>query len=242
MKNKIIQVFSILCIALVLSGCSTTKNLNDDPFEEMNRRFFIFNDKIDKGIVRPAATAYDIVTPGPLQKIIGNFFQNLGNVPSAVNLLLQGKFYFALESTNRFLVNSTIGILGFNDFATELKMPKNNSDFGLTLAAWGIKDSPYLVLPFIGPSTVRDGIGWGVDMYFFDPVMYARPRHIRTITYALRLIDKRAKIIKSEKAIQQASFDPYIFRRNAYLQQRHNAIYGEEDVFSTDDDTALFVE
>ena len=222
------------CILIMLSGflaaCAGTQNRHTDPqgdpWEGFNRKMHSFNMKLDKTVARPVAKAYKKVTPSPVQRGISNFFRNLDYPVTFINQVLQGKFREGGRSTGRFLVNSTVGLLGFIDVASKMGIPEYDEDFGQTFAKWGYEDSRYLVLPFFGPSTFRDGIGQGLSGYA-HPVSYqAREEHFYT-PMVLDLIQTRASLLNQDEALEDA-FDPYTFVRDAWLQNREFKIYDGE--------------
>lgn len=156
----------------IFTGCASNKNLDDpdDPFESYNRAMFSFNDNVDQYVLKPVAKGYQYIAPTPVQKGVSNFFSNLDDVLVLVNDLFQFKFGQAASDTGRILINSTLGLLGLIDWASDLGLDKNNEDFGQTLGYWGVPSGPYFVLPFLGPSTIRDTSGLVVDTVYFDPI------------------------------------------------------------------------
>ena len=213
---------SLLILASVLSGCAH-QNVRD-PLEPLNRGIYTFNDAVDRAVVKPLAQGYRAVLPQVVQTGISNFFSNLDDITVILNNLLQLKIPQAVSDTGRFVINSTIGLLGFIDVATHLGLEKHNEDFGQTLGYWGIGNGPYLVLPFLGPSSLRDGIGRWVDART-DPVRWED--HIRTRNQFLvtRVINTRARLLDSEKVIDAAAIDRYAFIRDAYLQRRRSLVF-----------------
>lgn len=226
-------------LALVaLTGCATTGGAEprnpDDPWEGFNRRVFAFNEVVDRYALKPAAQGYRFVTPDPVETSVGNFFTNLGELRTALNSLLQGKGSNASIATGRFLINSTVGVAGVFDVASRLDITGREEDFGQTLAVWGLDRGPYLVLPFLGPSTVRDTAGLPVDAYTY-PLTYVEEDKVRIGLTALRVIDTRAGLLDQEKLIRG---DRYSFIRDSWLQQRRFEVKdGElgEDPFASDD-------
>ncbi len=199
----------------------TAPTVEKDPYEGFNRAMFTFNDKLDIYVLKPIATFYNKVMPKPLNKGIHNVFENINTVPTIANDLLQANFYQASNDTGRLLINTTIGIGGLFDMATRMDLEPYSNDFGLTLARWGYSDSNYLVLPFFGPNTVRDGlIGLPVDYFAFSLYPYIEPPSFRYQVYILGAIDKRAQLLKFQDVVDEASLDKYVFMRNAYLQRR----------------------
>lgn len=220
---------TLALLALTLVGCAGTQSRNtdpiNDPWEGYNRKIHAFNMGLDK-VVRPIAVGYDKVTPDPLQRGIGNFFRNLGYPVTALNQILQGKFSELGESTQRFLVNTVMGLAGFADLATEWGIPYHDEDFGQTLATWGWDDSRYFVLPVFGPSTVRDGLGRSFYGYF-HPISYAAREEELYWPIAFDLLQTRAALLPRDQQIFDA-YDPYAFVRDAWLQNREFLIYDGE--------------
>lgn len=212
-----------LLAAVALSGCATSGNPKD-PFEGFNRAMFKFNDTLDQVALKPVATAYRSVLPGFVQTGIGNFFGNLHDVWSAANNLLQGKGEAGMQDVTRVAINSTFGLLGLLDFASEAGLPKHNEDFGLTLGHWGVASGPYVVLPLLGPSTVRDTAAVPVD-FVGDPWRYKEPVYQRNIGTGLRLIDRRAALLDTTDMLEDAALDRYEFVRDGWLQQREHRIH-----------------
>ena len=225
-KTKKIIVLCILILSVCINfGCATIKKPANpvDPYETMNRKMFKFNSIFDNIIFRPIAVTYQTIIPRPLQSGISNFFSNLNEVTTISNDFLQGNIKNMFANSWRLLFNSTIGIGGLFDVATSLGLPQRKNDFGLTLAKWGVRNSPYIVSPFFGPLTARDGFGALVDYNLLSPWPYIEPQTFRYSLYGTYFINKRAKILAADKFIQEA-FDPYIFVRNAYLQYRQQQI------------------
>jgi phospholipid-binding lipoprotein MlaA len=213
----------VLAAGLLLSGCATTANNPVDPYEGFNRAVFTFNDNADKYVLKPIATGYKTVTPSFVQTGIGNFFANLGDLWTAANNFMQGKGNDGMSDVSRVAVNSTFGILGLIDVASMSGLPKHNEDFGQTLGTWGVGPGPYLMLPLLGPSTVRDTAGLPLD-FFGDPLHYKEPIYIRNIADGLRIVDKRAALLDASNLLEDAALDRYEFIRDGYLQQRQNKI------------------
>jgi phospholipid-binding lipoprotein MlaA len=216
----------VILLSLFASSCATVSAPDErDPWESFNRSIYAFNDSFDKAIARPVAEAYQAVLPDFIETGISNFFSNLDDVVVIVNDLLQFKFEQAASDLSRFVWNTTVGLLGFIDVATHMELPKHNEDFGQTLATWGVGDGAYLVLPFLGPSTVRDATGLVVDFTYLDPVVYNDDDEVRWGLIALRAIDKRADLLEATRIMEKSGIDPYVFMRNAYFQVRQNQIY-----------------
>ena len=195
-----------------------------DPFESYNRAMYAFNDSVDRAVIRPVAQTYKDYVPSLVQTGISNFFDNLGDINVMVNNLLQFKIEAAVSDFGRILWNSTVGLFGLIDVASHMGLQKHDEDFGQTFAVWGIPDGPYIVLPFLGPSTARDTVGWVGDIYV-DPLIAIDDGNIYWGLIALRFIDTRADLLSASRILEQAAIDPYIFVRDAYLQHRRNLIY-----------------
>lgn len=210
----------MLASPLLLSACATTHSTNDqDPFQSFNRAAFKFNEKLDEYFMKPVATFYNKVMPRPLNAGINNMFANIDTVPTIVNDLLQANFYQATSDTWRFGINTTIGLLGFYDVATHMGLAANVENFGLTLASWGWGKSDYLVIPFLGPNTIRGTVGKPVD-WFFSLQQFISPVLVRNGVFALQVTNERAQLLKYQNVFEQAALDPYVFVRNAYLQRQ----------------------
>lgn len=225
---KIKQGISFLLISLFLfflngKALAYTETVRD-PFESFNRIMFNFNEILDKALLKPIAKLYLKIMPRPLTKGISNFFVNLDGVPTTINDLLQAKFYQATNDAWRLLINSTIGVAGFFDVAQEIGLPRHSEDFGLTMAHWGFRNASYLVLPFFGPSTTRDAIGFYLNYNYLSVYPYIEPTRVRYELYGLYVISRRADLIRFQNILQQAAVDKYAFVRNAYLQRRAYAI------------------
>lgn len=197
-----------------------------DPWEAYNRTIHSFNMAFDNAIFRPVAKGYDTIMPDPPQRGVRNFFRNLAYPVTAINLVLQGKFEESLTATGRFLMNSTVGVLGFFDVATKLEMPDYEEDFGQTLAVWGWKNSRYLVMPIFGPYTARDFIGRGFYGYF-HPVSFAIREYNNYIPLVVDLISLRAELLPFQAELDAAN-DPYVLIRDVWLQNREFRIYDGE--------------
>jgi len=212
-------------LTAALTGCASTGNNPNDPMEGFNRAMFSFNDTVDKVALKPAAQAYDAVVPDPVQTGVGNFFGNIGDLWSSINQLLQGRVEQGVSTFMRVAINTTFGLGGVLDIATEARLPREKSDFGQTLGKWGVGSGPYLVLPFFGPSTVRDTAGLPVDLYG-DPWTYKRPVRWRNVGTVVRVIDTRAQLLDASTLLEDAALDKYDFVRDAFLQRRQGQIDG----------------
>lgn len=227
MNQQIAKQFFSWAFALVvagsLSGCATTANSPKDPYQGFNRAMFAVNEGIDV-VVKPVAQGYDAAAPLPVKVGIGNFFGNIGDVWIALNNLLQGKVLDAVSDLGRVAVNTTVGIGGVFDVASEMGLRKHSEDFGQTLAVWGANDGPYFFWPIIGPRTTRDTFGWLVDTNV-DPVWHVNEIPVRNTMAGVRFIDVRASLLPTDKVVQEAAFDKYNYIRDAYLQNRRNEIF-----------------
>jgi phospholipid-binding lipoprotein MlaA len=219
--NHLMRSLLALAAVVAMAGCATSNP--HDPFEGYNRAMFAFNDKLDQAVLKPTATVYSDHTPYPVQAAVGNFFENLSDVWTGANNLLQGKVEDGLNDFMRFSVNSTFGILGLIDIASPAGIPKHKQDFGTTLGVWGINSGPYVVLPLMGPSTVRDTAALPLD-FKGDLWTYVDPTRARYAGSALRLVDKRAAALDAFNLIEEAALDRYEFIRDAFLQRRENKI------------------
>ncbi len=230
----------LLVASLLLSGCASMSENQADPWESFNRPMFKFNDKLDEYVARPLAKGYQAITPAPVDRGISRFFSNLDDVQIALNNLLQFKFGNALSDVGRFGINSTLGLLGFLDVATDMGLEKHEEDFGQTLGKWGFSSGPYLVLPVIGPSSVRDGIGFAGD-WVVNPI-YTRidSATISWSLYGIRYVDRRADLLKASLILQSAALDPYSFVRDSYLQRRQHLVFDGNPPLSENDD--FFIE
>ena len=217
------SVIGLLTIAFACSGAVAEGNPND-PYEAFNRPMFVVNEAIDKYAAKPVAQVYDNAVPLPVKASVGNFFGNAGDLWVGVNSALQGKFGDAGIDLGRLLINSTVGIFGMFDVASELGLERHDEDFGQTLAVWGVGGGGYLFWPVIGPRNVRDTVGFAVGTYA-DPVVYVRPVSVRNSMAALRFVDVRASLLPSDKVVEEAALDKYAYIRDAYLQRRNNQIF-----------------
>ena len=230
------RLWTALLIAGSLAGCAASGGNPADPLESVNRKVFAFNDAADKAVMTPIAKGYRAVLPAFLRSGISNFFSNLEDVWIAVNDLLQGKVQTGSEDFTRVLFNSTFGIAGLFDFASDVGLPKRSEDLGQTLAVWGVDSGPYLVIPLIGPSTVRDGFGLIFD-YKADLVYWGTDSvPIRNSLYATRAVSNRANLLDASSVLEQAALDRYAFVRDAWLQRRRSLIYDGNPPREKDDD------
>jgi len=221
----------------MLSGCATTSEGVNDPFENYNRTMYSINDTLDKAIIKPVAQGYDAVLPDAIERGVSNFFSNLNEITVILNDLLQLKFGQAIDDTGRFLLNSTVGFAGVFDVAGYAGHESNDEDFGQTLGVWGVEQGAYIVLPLLGPSTTRDTFGLVGDI-LTDPVTYVDDAGARNALTLLKAVDTRANLLGVDNVLEEASEDKYSYVRDAYLQRRESLVYDgnppEEDfdVFS----------
>jgi len=233
-----------LClIVFLLAGCASTRSSESDetfdPLESINRPIFSFNRTLDKYLLRPVTKGYDTVAPKPLKFAVTNFFSNLRQPIFVVNHVLQGKPGGAARQTGRFVINTVLGLGGIIDAANDANLPVEKEDFGQTLAVWGIGGGPFLMLPLLGPSNPRDSVGMLADLQI-DLLYQYDNSSVRDKLLILRVIDTRRHFLSADKAINEAA-DPYIFVREAYLQNRRFAIYdGDPPVEDLDDFEAEF--
>jgi phospholipid-binding lipoprotein MlaA len=209
--------------AVLLSGCASTATNPRDPFEKFNRAVFSFNDAVDRTALKPAATVYKNYTPDFLQTGVNNFFGNLSDLWSSANNFAQLKGQDGLNDFTRFAVNSTLGLLGVLDIATPAGLKKHNEDLGQTLGYWGIPSGPYLMLPLLGPSTVRDtavlpGDWWGDGWTHVNDIPW------RNSGIVVRAVDQRASVLDASNLLEDAALDRYEFIRDGYLQRRASRV------------------
>jgi phospholipid-binding lipoprotein MlaA len=212
--------------AATLAGCAGPNPR--DPYERYNRAMFNFNDKVDEVALKPAATVYKSVLPGFVQTGVNNFFGNLADVWTAANNFMQGKGEKGMSDVMRVALNSTFGLLGVLDIASEAGLQKHKEDFGQTLGYWGVSSGPYLVLPLLGPSTVRDTVALPLDIKA-DPWQYQDPVNVRNTGTVVRVIDQRAALLDASTLLEDAALDRYEFVRDGFLQQRDSKIFDGED-------------
>lgn len=212
--------------AIFLAAPALADEAVRDPFEGFNRAMFSVNEGLDAVIIKPVAQAYDFVAPLPVRAGVGDFFGNIADVRNALNNTLQGKLADAGIDLGRLLINSTVGIFGLFDVASELGLDKHDEDFGQTLAVWGWEDSSFLFWPLVGPRTVRDTGGLVVDIYT-DPTWYTLNKSVatRNSLVALRFVDVRASLLPADKLVEEAALDKYAYVRDAYLQSRRSQIF-----------------
>jgi phospholipid-binding lipoprotein MlaA len=214
-----------LCALVLMTGCATGPNANPaDPLEPLNRQVARFNDTVDDAVLRPVATVYQKALPSPIRAGVNNFFSNLTDVWSFANSVAQLKLQDSAQTFMRLNVNTVFGLAGILDVATELGIDRHYEDFGQTLGRWGVPSGPYLVLPLLGPSTVRDAAALIVDVNG-DPVNYINDIPVRNSMYALRLVDIRSKLLRASALLDDAALDRYSFTRDAFLARRRNEVH-----------------
>tara|TARA_R110001606_G_scaffold150195_2_gene290225 strand:- start:140 stop:1027 length:888 start_codon:yes stop_codon:yes gene_type:complete len=221
---KVMGTFLFGSMLLLVQSCAQVPvETKEDPWEGFNRSMFIFNDAVDGAVLKPVAEGYKAITPNPVQKGVSNFFSNLGEIGNITNNLLQGKWDETASSTFRFLINSTAGWFGLFDVASELGLKEYEEDFGQTLGYWGLSSGPYLVLPFLGPSTVRDGSGLVVQYAYLDDKEILNLNSDEKVgLLALDVVETRARYLNAEGMIIG---DRYSFIRDVYLQSRAHEVY-----------------
>ncbi|OGT38576.1 MAG: hypothetical protein A3F11_04805 [Gammaproteobacteria bacterium RIFCSPHIGHO2_12_FULL_37_14] len=218
-----IFIFLITVVFISPANYANEKKIND-PLIGFNRIMLDFNERIDITILKPIATLYNKIIPKPLNQGINNFFNNIHNLPNIANDLLQLHFGQAANDSWRLLINTTIGIGGLFDVAERMNLPLYTNDFGLTLARWGYTESTYIVWPFWGPSTLRDGFGGVFDYYVFSVYPHIHPLRARYALYGLGVVDRRAQLLELQPMLEEATFDKYIFMRHIYMQGRASQI------------------
>jgi len=226
MQLKLVKLILSCVLLMLATGCATQNN--KDPLESINRGVYKFNDVADKAVIKPVATAYKTVTPSPIRKGVSNFFNNLRSITTVLNDILQLKFANAFTDAGRFVINTTFGLAGFIDVASMDNIPNRQEDFGQTLGYWGVGNGAYLVLPLLGPSTVRDASGFVFDTATSDPITYTHNigevrlhNQIRTV----QLLDRRTQLLDAGDLIDDAALDAYSFVRDAYLQKRESDVH-----------------
>jgi phospholipid-binding lipoprotein MlaA len=230
MINKLSITTQYICglsIIMLINGCASLPD-NDgeanDPFESYNRTIHRFNDKVDEAVLKPLARGYQIITPKPIDKGITNFFGNLKDVTSAANNLLQLKLSRSASDVGRVVLNSTAGIFGLIDVASQVDLPSYKEDFGQTLGHWGVDTGPYIVMPLFGPSSLRDSMAMIPDWYT-QPIAYLEDAKIATGLMILYSIDARADLLEASQTFNEAALDSYVFTRDAYLQKRQYDVH-----------------
>jgi phospholipid-binding lipoprotein MlaA len=228
-----------LIVIAILSGCATTNK--KDPLEPMNRMVFAVNKATDTALITPVATIYTRLTPQFLRTGLSNMVNNMRDVITVVNGTLQFKFGQAARDLERVVINTVFGAVGFFDLASRDGLTRNREDFGQTLAVWGVPSGPYLVLPLVGPSTFRDGVGVGVDIFLYPPTWLIGDVRASNIIYGATIVVLRADALEAQEFVSEAAVDEYSFVREAFLQQRRNLIWDgnppREDFDDDEDET-----
>lgn len=215
----------LMSMLLALAGCATTGEGDPrDPFEGWNRGVYKFNDKFDDYLARPVAQTYEDWVPREVRDRVRNFFGNLADPFIGINNMLQGKLSEGFDDWSRFILNTTVGLAGIHDVATDFGLEKHNEDFGQTFGRWGAGTGPYLVLPIFGSSNLRDGVGLAADMAT-DPLGELRPIDLRNSAIATRAVQTRADLLGASRVLGEAALDRYVFQRDAYLQRRRSLVY-----------------
>ena len=231
MNKMILPSFKHLFVVLsllFLSACATTGALDErDPWEGFNRGVYSFNTAMDTVLFDPVAKIYDFITPDVIDNGVSNVFSNIGQIAVIANDILQFKFEQAANDTVRFLINSTFGLFGFFDVLGS-SLPSSEEDFGQTLAHWGVSSGPYLVMPFLGSTTVRDGIGFAIDGIAFSPISYIDNDLTRAGLMSLNFIDIKSDLLSAVDLIGEAAIDEYEFVKNLYFERRSNQINDNE--------------
>ena len=218
---------AMLAAAAALGGCATHNPR--DPLEPYNRAMFHFNSNLDKVVLKPVATGYRNVTPRLMRRGVSNFFGNLGDVWSTGNEFLQGHVALGFDGVMRVGVNTVFGLFGLLDIATPLGLYRHPDDFGLTLARWGVGSGPYFVLPFFGPSTLRDATGTVVGAYYSPTRSAIQGSQTRNLATGLDIVNQRAQLLSTTDLLEQIAIDPYVFTRDAYLQRRRGQVAQTRD-------------
>jgi phospholipid-binding lipoprotein MlaA len=227
MQTMRVRTMTLALAVAALTGCTTVQTpTQGDPLEGLNRTVFKFNDTIDTYALKPAAKGYQWAVPQPVRSSVTNFFSNIGDVYIAANNLLQLKIADGVSDIMRVTINTLFGVGGLFDVATIANLPKHTADFGVTLGHYGVPPGPYLVLPLLGPSTVRDGVGLIAD-YYGNPLTYIDPSSLTWGLYGLNLVNTRANLLATGDVLSGAALDKYSFVRNAYLQRRQYLISGD---------------
>jgi phospholipid-binding lipoprotein MlaA len=219
------RILGALLAALLLAGCATSGERNPrDPWEGFNRKSYAFNDAVDRAVLKPVAEGYEKVVPAPAREGVNNFFSNLEDIGTSLNNILQGKPVEGINDFGRFIVNTTLGFFGLWDVATPMGLEKHYEDFGQTLGVWGMPSGPYLVIPFLGPSTARDAPAKAVDPSWY----YSNAVDSNGVYWGLWTLDKvreRANLLKAEGVMAEAALDRYSFIRDSWLQRRRSQVY-----------------
>jgi phospholipid-binding lipoprotein MlaA len=223
----------LLSLFAVLSGCASLRGPGPqgqklDPWEAWNRKVFAFNDSLDEHVLRPVATVYSELVPAPIRQSVDNFFNNIGDAWSAINLMLQGRPRAGVEQGMRFVFNSTLGFAGFIDISTEIGLERKSEDMGKTFGRWGTGTGAYIVWPFFGPSSVRDTLAMPFD-WAASPALLFHDGNSKVGIFSLKTINARANFLRASTMLEGIALDKYTFYRDAYLQRRGS--FSDDDEF-----------
>lgn len=222
-----LRLFLSLAGGVILSACAQGQQ-SVDPLEPLNRSTFKFNRAFDATVSKPLATLYQAALPQRVRDSVNNAFNNLATIPAVCNDVLQGEFRHAIKDTWRFAINSTLGVAGLFDVAsTSFGLAPHYNDLGITFAKWGVRQSPYLMIPLLGPSTIRDAVGYGTEYFIMTPFPYIQDQGLVWGLWGLRYVDLRSQLFEQEQLMKEA-MDPYTFVRDAWLQHRQYRINGEQ--------------
>ncbi|AHE67786.1 surface lipoprotein [Legionella oakridgensis ATCC 33761 = DSM 21215] len=242
MIMRLIVTLAAFTGTLLLTSCVQKGTNPVDPYEPINRKIHQFNMAFDATVLKPPAKLYKAILPSPIRAGINNAYNNINMLPTVANDVLQWEWNYAIKDSWRFLINSTFGIAGvFDVAANSFSLPAHSNDLGLTFAKWGDKKSPYVVIPFLGPSTIRDGMGMMFDYALFTPYPYIKSDKWLYSILGLRYIDLRSQMLENDRLIAEA-MDQYTFIRDAYLQNRNYRINGAQDNGTQDDLGSLYVD
>jgi phospholipid-binding lipoprotein MlaA len=218
------RLAAVAALVTAVAGCASTGGNPADPLEPLNRAMFGFNEKVDNAVLKPVAQGYRAVTPQMVRTGVTNFFSNLEDLWISANNLMQGKVEWGLGDLLRFTFNSSFGLLGVIDVASDMGLEKHNEDFGQTLGRWGVGSGAYLVLPLLGPSTVRDGAARVVD-WQGDVVSNLSNVPTRNTLYTTRVVSDRSNLFDATNLLDEAALDKYTFVRDSWLQRRRSLVY-----------------
>ncbi|RBL79617.1 VacJ family lipoprotein [Streptomyces cavourensis] len=239
-KKALSRIATVAAAGALMAGCAAPQQPDPrDPWEGFNRGVYKFNDTVDRAVFKPVAQAYTYVTPQPVRSCVHNIFSNVGDLWSGTNSFLQGRGHDFVNTLGRFLFNTTMGVGGCFDVASANGARKIPNDFGTTLGVWGLGQGPYLVLPFFGSSSVRDGVGligdWQGRQYGYMGVSAIDNVPLRNSLWGLEVVDTRASLLNATDTIDRVALDPYSFIRDAYLQRRAAMVKGQR----VDDESSL---
>lgn len=243
-KTFLLKSIILTLSLLLLSACSNNQLVKEDydPLEPLNRKIYAFNDFFDRTIARPIAQAYNDYIPDPIQTGVFNFYSNVDDASVALNDLLQLKGQQALQDTTRLLINSSIGILGLIDFATDMGFPKHDEDLNQTLGYWGAPDGPYLMMPFLGPYNVRSLVSASLDTTYINPLYYIETVSVRDNLLILDFFNTRVHLLLASEMLDMAALDPYIYVRESFRQSQKSKINDGREIEPEEDDLDLLDE